>query len=105
MLIYDIARMALALGFTLGLIGLAVVLVRRFGPQTLRHLQTVQGARAQRRLAVVETLVLDPARRLVLVRVDAEERLLLLGEGQVLAAPASAPISAAPPLPDNSSEA
>jgi flagellar protein FliO/FliZ len=48
--------------------------------------------RKERRLALVETLVLDPARRLVLVSLDGEERLLLLGEGQSLAAPvASAP--------------
>ena len=40
--------------------------------------------RAERRLAVVESLVLDPTRRLVLVSCDGEERLLLLGEGQVL---------------------
>jgi len=31
--------------------------------------------------------VLDPARRLVLVRVDAEERLILLGEGRELVEP------------------
>ena len=40
--------------------------------------------RKERRLLVVESLVLDPARRLVLVSCDGEERLLLLGEGQVL---------------------
>ncbi|HYD46675.1 MAG TPA: flagellar biosynthetic protein FliO, partial [Phenylobacterium sp.] len=36
---------------------------------------------------VVETLMLDPARRLVLVSVDGEEQLLLLGEGRLLGAP------------------
>ena len=35
----------------------------------------------------VETLVLDPARRLVLVQVDDEERLILLGEGRELIEP------------------
>jgi flagellar protein FliO/FliZ len=35
----------------------------------------------------VETLVLDPARRLVLVRVDDEERLILLGEGREMIEP------------------
>jgi len=35
----------------------------------------------------VETLVLDPSRRLLLVRVGAEERLILLGEGRELAPP------------------
>jgi flagellar protein FliO/FliZ len=72
------------LAVTLGLIGVAVVALRRFGPETLRRLQ---GSRAERRLAVIETLVLDPARRLVLVRCDAEERLILLGEGQLIPSP------------------
>ena len=43
--------------------------------------------RGERRMQVVETLVLDPARRLVLVRIDAEERLILLGEGRELIEP------------------
>jgi len=99
MLLFDIARMALALAVTLGLIGLIVVGLRRFGPDTLRRLQGLQPPKAERRLAVVETLTLDPARRLVLVRYDAEERLLLLGEGQVIAkapVPAARPTTAAP---------
>jgi flagellar protein FliO/FliZ len=33
----------------------------------------------------VESLALDPTRRLVLVRLDGSERLLLLGEGRMLA--------------------
>jgi flagellar protein FliO/FliZ len=40
--------------------------------------------RTDRRLAVVESLVLDPTRRLVIVACDGEEKLILLGEGQVL---------------------
>jgi flagellar protein FliO/FliZ len=78
----DMARAIAALALTLGLIGLAAVLARRYGPGML--FRTTQ-PKAQRRLAVVETLMLDPARRLVLVRFDGEERLLLLGEGRVLA--------------------
>jgi flagellar protein FliO/FliZ len=77
----EVIRVIAALALTLGLIGLAVVALRRFGPQTLLRLQ---GSRAERRLKVIETLVLDPARRLVLVRCDAEERLILLGEGQLI---------------------
>jgi flagellar protein FliO/FliZ len=77
----EVIRVIAGLAVTLGLIGLAVVALRRFGPQTLLRLQ---GSRAERRLKVVETLVLDPARRLVLVRCDAEERLILLGEGQLI---------------------
>ncbi len=87
--ISEIARMVFSLAIVLGLIGLTVVGLRRFGPETLRRLQ--MGA-ADRRLALVETLVLDPSRRLVLVRFDAEEQLILLGEGRVLTSrPASAP--------------
>lgn len=78
----DLARGIAALALTLGLIGLAGVLARRYGPTAL--FRTAQ-PKAQRRLAVVETLMLDPARRLVLVRIDDRERLLLLGEGRVLA--------------------
>ncbi len=96
MLLFNIARMVLALAATLGLIGLIAVGLRRFGPQTLRRLQGMQTSRVERRLAVVETLVLDPARRLVLVRFDAEERLILLGEGRVIAQRPPAPARPSP---------
>jgi len=86
----EVIRVIAGLAVTLGLIGLAVVALRRFGPQTLLRLQ---GSRAERRLKVIETLVLDPARRLILVRCDAEERLILLGEGQLI------PFAAAPEEP------
>ena len=61
----DFARGIAALALTLGLIGLAAVLARRYGPTALFRLQQ---PKAQSRLSVVETLMLDPARRLVLVR-------------------------------------
>jgi flagellar protein FliO/FliZ len=35
-------------------------------------------------LKVVESLVLDPARRLLIVDCDGREQLILLGEGQLL---------------------
>jgi flagellar protein FliO/FliZ len=79
----DLLRMFFALAVTLGIMGLLVVGLRRYGPETMKRLQ---GARTDRRLAVVESLVLDPARRLLLVKVDGEERLILLGEGQILPA-------------------
>jgi flagellar protein FliO/FliZ len=81
MFLADVFRMVAGLAVTLGLIGLAVVALRRFGPETIRRLST---QRASRRLAVVESLMLDPSRRLVLVRCDEEERLILLGEGRVI---------------------
>ena len=85
MLFADVIRAFFALAATLGLMGLALVALRRYGPETMKRLQ---GERPDRRLAVLETLVLDPARRLVLVRIDAEERLILLGEGRMLSTPA-----------------
>ncbi|MFI4949763.1 MAG: flagellar biosynthetic protein FliO [Caulobacterales bacterium] len=78
----EFARAAFALVLTLGLIGLAAVALRRFGPDAIARFG---GPRKDRRLAVVESLVLDPARRLVIVSCDGQERLLLLGEGQPIA--------------------
>ncbi|HEY3950842.1 flagellar biosynthetic protein FliO [Phenylobacterium sp.] len=77
----DLARAAFALILTLGLIGLGAVALRRFGPNALTRF----GApKRDRRLAIVESLVLDPARRLVIVACDGEEKLLLLGEGRLV---------------------
>ena len=73
----DLARAIFGLAFTLGLIALATWAGRRYAPQLMAKLQGERG----------ERLVLDPARRLVLVRVDDEERLILLGEGRELIEP------------------
>lgn len=75
-------RALFALILTLGLVGLAAVALRRYGPDAMARF-TVQ--KKDRRLKVVETLVLDPARRVVIVSCDGRERLLLLGEGKVVA--------------------
>lgn len=80
--IADFARAVFALALTLGLVGLAGVALRRFGPDAMARLSS---AKAERRLKVVESLVLDPARRLIIVSCDGKERLVLLGEGQVVA--------------------
>jgi flagellar protein FliO/FliZ len=77
-----LAQVVFALAFTLGLVGLSAVALRRFGPEWMTRLQR---PRTERRMAIVESLPLDPARRLVLVRLDGAERLLLLGEGRMLA--------------------
>jgi flagellar protein FliO/FliZ len=85
----DFARAFFALAITLGLVGLAAVGARRFGPEWLVRLQR---PKANRRLTIIESLPLDPARRLVLVRLDSTERLLLLGEGRLLhEVPAASP--------------
>lgn len=75
-------RAVFGLAVTLGLLGLAAVALRRFGPEALARFGAPM--RKERRLAVVETLVLDPSRRLVLVACDGKEQLLLLGEGRSL---------------------
>ncbi len=77
----QLVRAVASLAVVLGLVGLAAWAARRWAP--LAVLQTAQ-PRAERRLAVVESLTLDPQRRLVLVRLDGAERLLLLGEGRLL---------------------
>lgn len=82
--ILEFIRAVAALAVTLGLIGLAAVALRRFGPDFIARMQA---GRAERRLQLIETLVLDPSRRLVLVRLDDQERLILLGDGHVLGEP------------------
>lgn len=93
-----VLQAAFGLIVTLGLIGLAAYAARRWGPNGMFQVKPA----AERRLSILESLTLDPAHRLVLVRFDQEERLLLLGEGRMLgegqilgegrpAAPSSAP--------------
>ncbi len=77
----DVFRAVFALAVTLGLVGLFAVALRRFGPDFLTRFQPT---RSERRMTLVESLPLDPTRRLVLVRLDDEERLILLGEGRLL---------------------
>jgi flagellar protein FliO/FliZ len=75
-------RAVFALALTLGLIGLAAVALRRYGPDAMARLSA---QKKDRRLKVVESLVLDPTRRLIIVECDGRERMLLLGEGRVVA--------------------
>jgi flagellar protein FliO/FliZ len=70
------------LAATLGLFGLAVWGWRRFAPASL--LPTA--APRERRMKVIETLVMGTNHRLVLVRLDGQDRLVLLGEGSLLGA-------------------
>jgi len=66
-------RALFALVAVIGLIGLLGLGLRRFAPASLI------GGRPGKRLQVVEALTLDPKRRLVLVRRDGVEHLLLVG--------------------------
>lgn len=77
----DFARAIFALALTLGLVGLSAVALRRYGPDAMARLSARQ---RDRRIKIVESLVLDPARRLIIVECDGRERLVLLGEGRVL---------------------
>lgn len=69
-------RFVLSLGLVVGLILLMAVGVRRWGARL--GMPGVVGAR-ERRLRVVEAAVVDTRRRLVLVRRDDTEHLLLVG--------------------------
>lgn len=71
----DYMKFMLALIFVLALIGMATVLARRFG----LGMPIYKKSTAERRLAIVESLNIDGKRRLVLIRRDDTEHLLLLG--------------------------
>jgi flagellar protein FliO/FliZ len=79
--VIEFIRALAALAVTLGLIGLAAWALRKFGPEALGR---AIAARQDRRLKIVESLALDPTRRLVVVSLDGEERLVLLGDGKLL---------------------
>lgn len=96
---FDYLRFGLALVFVLALLGLVAMLLRRLaggGPNVRRG--------KHRRLALVEVMPVDAKRRLVLVRRDGVEHLILLGHerdllvetgigaGAHAALPASAPV-------------
>jgi flagellar protein FliO/FliZ len=67
-------RCVLALAFVLGLMFALAWVMRRFMAPGL-----VRPRGALRRLTIVESLALDPKRRLILVRRDGREHLLLVG--------------------------
>lgn len=81
MALADFARAIFALLLTLGLVGLGAVALRRWGPGVIGRIGRPS---VHKRLAIVESLVLDPTRRLVIVTCDGKERLLLLGEGRLV---------------------
>ena len=70
----DYARAVFALIATLALIVGAAYAARRFG-------MLQPGGPGVKRMRVTETLLLDPRRRMVIVRVDDREHVLLLGPG------------------------
>lgn len=92
-------KFLLALVFVLGLIGLMAWGTRRFG--LLRG--TVRAAHGKRRIEIIEIAPIDSKRKLLLVRRDRTEHLLLLGTtGDLvvetgIAAPPEPPASAVQP--------
>jgi flagellar protein FliO/FliZ len=92
----DWARGLFGLIATLAMIAGAALLARRFGMITPRPAGQV------RRLRVQESLMLDPRRRLVLIRADDREHLVLLsatGETLLSSSVALASAPATPPAP------
>lgn len=75
----QLARVLAALILVVGLVALVSMLLRRYGTGTRSS-----GGRRGRRLALIETLPLDARRRLVLIRRDDQEHLLLLGATDAL---------------------
>lgn len=69
----DIARYLGALLVVLALLGLAALAARRYG------VPGVVKANSVRRLAVVESLMIGPRQKLLLVRRDNREHLLFIG--------------------------
>lgn len=70
----DYLRFLVALVFVLGLIGLFAFALRRAGAMSMT------GIRGHRRLAIQEVLPLEGRRRLMLVRRDDREHLILIGQ-------------------------
>jgi flagellar protein FliO/FliZ len=71
----ELLRGALALVFVLGLIGGAAWAARRFAPAALFSVKS----KNDRRLGIIESLQVDGRHRLVLVRRDEAQHLLLIG--------------------------
>lgn len=92
-------KFLLALVFVLALIGLMAALARRMG---FGFPAAALKGRGGRRLGVVEVTPVDARRRLVLVRRDDTEHLILLGQTNELVIEAGIPAPAgkdAPPAP------
>jgi flagellar protein FliO/FliZ len=80
MIFIQILIVLAGLAVTLGLFGMAVWAWRRFAPAGLLPLPAAR----KRRMGVVESLVLGANHRLVLVRLDGQENLVLIGDGRLL---------------------
>lgn len=92
----DYLRFVFALLFVVSLIGGTAMLARRFG---LAPGAATGNRNTQKRLEIVETLALDPKRRVVIIRRDGVQHLILLGADkeqvieQSFTAPAQLPVT------------
>lgn len=92
--VWEWVRAFFGLLFVLGLIAAAAYGARRLG-----MLQAPLAAGGKRRMAISETLFLDPRRRVVIVRVDEQEHVLLLSPfgDEAIASKAAVPPPPPPP--------
>jgi flagellar protein FliO/FliZ len=95
-------RFFIAFVIVLALIGAAAYLVRRFGATALNAAVTARGR--QPRLAVIDAATIDGRRRLVLIRRDNIEHLIMIGgptdvviEPNIVRATSAAPARETPP--------
>lgn len=95
--VYGYAKFVLALVFVLGLIGLLAVAARRWG----LGLPQAKVRRGQdKRIGMVEVAPLDAKRRLVLVKRDDVEHLIILGQDGETVVETNITPPAAPSFPD-----
>lgn len=94
-------QLGAALLLVIGLIGLLGFILRRTG----LGLRLPQARGRQRRLSVIEALPLDNRRRLLLIRRDGQEHLLLLGHQQDLVIEAGIQPPASPATPPSRGDA
>lgn len=82
--VVDFARYFAAVAVLIGLLGLfALAGTQGWFTKMMNRVAMAGAARARssRRMRVTESLVLDPRRRVVIVKIDDEEQVLLLGAG------------------------
>lgn len=86
----DFARYLGALMLVLALVGFAALAARRYG------LPGIASGTAQRRLHIVETLMLGPRQKLFLLRQDDREHLILVGPQGASVVETGVPVQSAP---------
>lgn len=65
--------------FVIGLIGLVSILLKRYGPEKVLFAMNRMKANTERRLSVAEVLPIDAKRKLMIIRRDDTEHLIILG--------------------------